>query len=422
MNNVPAPGPVTSLPGLGPTRDKQYAGHLTVNDHCGDNLFFWLFESQNSPENDPLVIWLNGGPGSSSMLGMFAEMGPYKINDDLTLRENPYSWHRVSNLLVIDQPAGTGLSFVQKSKDRNCYVKTEAQATAQLLKGLEMFLKRYPQYSANKLYLFGESFAGRYIPMLAHSILEHNRTAKSKINLTGIGVGDGWVSPVIQEETYGNYAYAHGLIDLAQKAKADQLYLACESAVTESGSPSSAKSDKICNKIEEYIVKVSGGANVYDVRLTGDYQFPNIARYLDQSEVREVLHVSPMVGPWKPTSDVVAGILERGEQDSSAHLFPKLFENIRVLIYNGIYDMDCNFMGTDAWLKSIEWPEGNTFNATPRAPWFDDHMLLGHYREVGNLVQVLVNGAGHLVPMDQPAAALKMFTNFIRRLPFAAQD
>lgn len=419
MNSVPVPGPVTRLPGLGPTRDKQYAGHLTVNDNCGDNLFFWLVESQNSGQNDPLVIWLNGGPGSSSMLGMFAEIGPYKINDDLTLSENPHSWHKVSNLLVIDQPAGTGLSFVQESRNRHCYVKTEAQATAQLLKGLELFLKLYPQFASNELYLFGESFAGRYIPMLAHAIMAHNRTNRCKINLAGIGVGDGWVSPLIQEQTYGRYAYAHGLIDLTQKTQVEKLYLACENAVTQSGSPSSAKSDKTCNKIEEYIVKASGGANIYDVRQTGEYQFPNIARYLNQPEVREALHVSPMVGPWTSSSDIVAGILERGEQDSCSYLFPLLFENIRVLIYNGIYDMDCNFMGTDAWLKSIEWPLGALFNATPRTPWFDDHSLLGHYREAGNLVQVLVNGAGHLVPMDQPAAALKMFTNFIRRLTFA---
>lgn len=409
----PPPGIVLALPGYGPTKEKQIAGHLTVNEACGDNLFFWLFESQSNPRKDPLVIWLNGGPGSSSMLGLFAENGPYKICDDLSLVDNPFSWNKVANLLVIDQPAGTGLSYVEKSHDKNCYTKTEAQATQQLLKGLNLFFDKWPEYRSNDLYVFGESFAGRYIPMLAHAILEYNHQPHDKINLKGIGIGDGWIAPLIQEATYGEYAYAHGLIDQHQRLKVDALFGQCEIAVKASGPVASAESDKICNKIEAYIVDVSGGVNVYDVRCTGDYSFPNIARYLDQASVREALHVSPLVGPWEDTSTIVANILERGEQDSAAHLFPRLFESIRVLIYNGLYDMDCNFIGTDKWLAAIDWPEGKRFNRLARAPWKEADKVLGHYRSLGNLTQVLVNGAGHLVPMDQPESALKMLSIFL---------
>lgn len=415
--DIPRPAPVTYLPGYGPTKEKQYSGHLNVNKECGDNLFFWFFESQRTPKTDPLVIWLNGGPGASSMLGMFAENGPYKIENDLSLKDNPYSWNKVANLLVIDQPAGTGLSFVEKKDDRNCYTKTEAKATKQLLKGLNEFYRLYPEYSTNELYIFGESFAGRYIPMLATAILEQNKNGV-KINLAGIGIGDGWVAPLIQEATYGEYAYSHGLIDLPQKNEVDKLYKTCEKAVIDSGPVASAESDKICNKIEEYIVKVSGGVNVYDIRQTGDYIFFNIARYLNQLDVREALHVSSKVGPWKDTSNIVAEILERGEQDSCAELFPNLFESIRVLIYNGVYDMDCNFMGTDAWLNSITWANSEEFNNKARVPWIESKQLLGHYRNVANLTQVLVNDAGHLVPMDQPKSALIMLSNFLENKPF----
>lgn len=419
MTKMPQPGPVKYLPGYGSTREKQYAGHLKVSNECNDKLFFWFFESKNWPPNDPLVIWLNGGPGSSSMVGMFAENGPYKINDDLTLRDNPYSWHKVANLLVVEQPAGTGLSFVENTDDPNCYVKNEQEATAQLLKGLEHFFELYPDYANNELYIFGESFAGRYIPMLAQAILALNSDAqKTIINLRGIGIGDGWVAPLLQEATYGDYAYTHGLINLPQKRNVERLYRDCEIAVKKSGPVASAESDKICNKIEEYIFHVSGGANIYDIREAGEYSFPNIANYLNQPKVREALHVSPLVGLWNDTSEKVANILERGEQNSCAQLFPELLKNIRVLIYNGVYDMDCNFMGTDTWLKSIEWPEGDEFNDSPRTPWIENEIILGHYRSVGNLTQVLVNGAGHLVPMDQPETALKMLTYYLKTFPF----
>lgn len=418
MSNVPPPGPVNRLPGYGPTKEKQFAGHLTVNEKCGDNLFFWFFESQTEPQDAPLVIWLNGGPGSSSMMGLFAENGPYKINDDLSLADNPFSWNKTANYLVIEQPAGTGLSFVERRDDPNCYTKTETVATQQLLLGLLQFFYLYPEYQSHALYVFGESFAGRYIPMLAHAILEHNKKGDAIINLAGIGIGDGWVAPLIQEATYGDYAYAHGLINRAQKKAVDKLYRHCEIAVTQSGHAASAESYKICNRIEEYIVDVSGGVNVYDVRITGEYSFPKIAEYLDLPEVRKALHVSPDVGPWTDTADIVAKILERGEQNSSAHLFPRLFAEIRVLIYNGIYDMDCNFMGTDDWLDSITWPEGETFNHLSRTPWKENGTLLGYYRKEGNLTQVLVNGAGQLVPMDQPETALKLLNIFINDQKF----
>jgi cathepsin A (carboxypeptidase C) len=418
MSNNQGIGEVNHLPGYGKPKEKQIAGHITVNEKCGDNLFFWLFESQNEPLNDPLVIWLNGGPGSSSMLGLFAENGPYKINPDLTLSDNPFSWNKNANFLVIDQPAGTGLSYVEKANDSDCYAKTESQATEQLLIGLQKFLTQFSKYQNNDLFLFGESFAGRYIPMLAHAILERNKIQETPIKLTGIGIGDGWVAPLIQEATYGAYAYAHGLIDKAQQLAVDQLYSSCEIAVQQSGPVASAESDKICNKIEEYIVEVSGGVNVYDIRQTGEYSFPLIADYLNQPAVRDALHVSPDANAWTDSSDIVAKILERGEQNSSADLFPQLFKKLRVLIYNGLYDMDCNFMGTDDWLASLEWSGSQAFHKQPRLPWTDNGELLGHFRSTGNLTQVLVNGAGHLVPMDQPKSALKMLDIFLNKKRF----
>jgi carboxypeptidase C (cathepsin A) len=411
------PGPVSSLPGYGPVKERQLAGHLTVDTACGDNLFFWFFESQADPAHDPIVIWLNGGPGSSSFLGLFAENGPYKINEDMTLSANPYSWNRNASYLMIDQPAGTGLSYVERARDKDCYTKTEAEATAQLYEGLQLFFEQWPAYRKLDLYVFGESFAGRYIPMIANAILDGNRAGAQPIRLKGIGIGDGWVDPEVQEATYGDYAYAYGLIDLNQKGEVDRLYADCAAAI-DASHPATAEADKICNKIEAYITKVSGGANVYDVRLTGDYQFPLIAAYLNREDVRKALHVSPMVGPWSDTSQKVADILERGEQDSAAHMFPRLFEDLRVLIYNGVYDMDCNFMGTDAWIGKLTWPGGQAFNQRARVPWRIDGELVGHVRHQGSLTQLLVRGAGHLVPMDQPEVALKMLETFLEEEPF----
>ena len=413
-------GEVTKLPGYGTVKEKQLSGYLPVTDKNDAFIYFWFFESQGNPDKDPIVLWLNGGPGSSSFIGLFAENGPYKIQrdrlyvDNYYLVDNPYSWNKNASYLMIDQPAGAGLSYVTDPKES---ARTEQEATDQLYRGLQCFFDRWPAYRKLDLYIFGESFAGVYIPMLATAILDENLKDQPYINLKGIGVGDGFVHPYIQESTYGDYAYAHGLIGLNEKKEADKLYRKCARAIKRSQPVTSRRVDKICNKIEEYISKVSGGANVYDVRLIGDYNFDIIGGYLDQPAVRKALHVSPHVKAWKDTSKRIAYLLERGEQNSYADLYPRLFESLPVLIYNGIYDMDCNFMGTDAWIKALDWSYKKQFLEQERLPWFNEGQLAGHIRSYNNLTQVLVTGAGHLVPLDQPKHALALLNNFTQKKP-----
>jgi len=98
-----------------------------------NNLFHYLFvESQGNPKTDPLVntdskfiiikflkvLWLNGGPGCSSLEGIFEELGPYLINKDgKTLRQNPYSWNKYASIIFLESPAWVGFSYNTKSKN-----------------------------------------------------------------------------------------------------------------------------------------------------------------------------------------------------------------------------------------------------------------------------------------------------------------
>jgi carboxypeptidase C (cathepsin A) len=97
-----------------------------------------------------------------------------------------------------------------------------------------------------------------------------------------------------------------------------------------------------------------------------------------------------------------------------------LFDELRVLIYNGIYDMDCNFMGTDAWLQALPWSFGAEFKVLRRTPWKQEGAIVGYARTAQHLTQVLVLGAGHLVPMDQPKVALEMLDRFLAGRSFTA--
>jgi carboxypeptidase C (cathepsin A) len=408
------PGPVSSLPGYGSVKEAQIAGSLPIAGG-GANLFFWLIESQRDPENDPLVLWLNGGPGSSSFIGFFNENGPYKIEQaaeagEVELVDNPYSWNKHATYMIIDQLAGVGLSGIHSS---SLYAPNESVATNQLYLMLIDFFTRYPEYSKLPFYLFGESFAGHYLPTLAHAILDGNKLGYFHINLKGIGLGDGWVDPLTLQQTYPDYAYAQGLICLNEKTRAEELYRECAAAVLDSMPIPSADSDKTCELIEAYIVKAAGGINVYDVRAFGDYEYSIIGEYLNRPDVRAALNVDPSALPWVDESPIVADLLETGEQSSSAYLFPRLFDELRVLIYNGVYDMDCNFMGTDIWLQNLKWSYGDEFKSKSRRPWKIENAVVGHARSVESLTQLVILNCGHLVPMDQPKVALEMLDRFL---------
>ncbi len=419
---VREPGLVIGLPGY--TRlTRQVAGHLTVDQTCGAHLFFWLFESQGNPDKDPLVIWLNGGPGQSSFFGLFLENGPVQIGPDLTLRDNPHSWNRNASYLMIDQPAGVGLSFVDSPA---CYAPDEQVATEQLYRGLQQFFDRWPKYRKLDLFVFGESFAGHYIPTLATAILKGNQHGNPAINLKGIGIGNGWVDPMTQQSTYADYAYAHGLIGLSQRDKASELYKDCKGEIVLSRIvPHDAT--KTCDRIEKYIVNVSGlglddplEIKQYDVRFSRRFdptELDRIGKFLDREDVREAIHVDPQVPKWVLFPE--RKVLESEVQQSTAGLFPSLLANLRVLMYNGIYDMDANFMGTDAWLQALKaWPGRKEFVEGERRPWGRDGKQFGHVQTAGNLTVVLFADAGHTVPMDTPEASLDMLNTFLRAETF----
>lgn len=86
-----------------------YSGYIDIGQQI--HLFFWFFEARQSPETAPITLWLNGGPGSDSLVGLFTEVGPCTVNPDLTTSINPFSWSQVSNLLFLSQPIGVGFSY-----------------------------------------------------------------------------------------------------------------------------------------------------------------------------------------------------------------------------------------------------------------------------------------------------------------------
>eukprot|EP01031_Cornospumella_fuschlensis_P030191 gene30191-36469_t len=207
---------VNSLPGFTDSSSlNHYAGHILVDEKHNGHFFYWLFESPADSARKPLVIWLNGGPGCSSMDGLFLEIGPFKISSKsggsgVSLAPNPHSWHTVANLLFIDQPVGTGLSFTA-SKDG--LAKSDEDVNRHFVAFLEKFFQKYPQYmtagaspaTTRPIFFAGESHAGHYILSLVDHLLA---TPGSPYSIGGLLLGNPWIHPPSQ---YNPAPYAHAM-------------------------------------------------------------------------------------------------------------------------------------------------------------------------------------------------------------------
>ena len=168
---------IKDLPGLPKAINfKQYSGYLDITE--GKHYFYWFVESQKDPENAPVVLWLNGGPGCSSLFGNLGENGPFRVNaDGKTLVLNPHSWNTVANVIYLESPVSVGFSY----KDDKKYHNTDKSTAEDNHLALEAFFEKFPNLKKNPFYITGESYAGVYIPMLAQQIF----ATKSAIKLKG---------------------------------------------------------------------------------------------------------------------------------------------------------------------------------------------------------------------------------------------
>lgn len=417
---IKAPDRVSYLPGFGCVNDLELAGTLPTRKKQKDDLneddaklFYWFIESQQKSADTPLVLWLNGGPGASSLYGFFMENGPYHVTKDQTLIKRNHTWTNAAHYMIIDQPAGVGLS-----DGKNKTYHNEAEAMDQLYYALLTFYERYAELASRPLYIAGESYAGKYIPELSMRILSGNHLHK-KINLQGIIIGDGWVNPKVQQASNAAFSYAHGLIDQKTAQEVMKLYHQCASEIDKT-SPSTSQAFHICSQIQDLIEKKSGGIYMANVCQNEEPSTQFMVNYLNKKEVRDALHVPKTVPQYSSFSQTVSDILEVGKEDSVASLYATLMKhNIKVLIYNGIDDAkDSNFMGTDQWLSELKWPGQVEFSKANTCVWYVNKKVAGYARTAKELTQIKIRHAGHMAPMDQPEVLLDMLQHFIHHKPY----
>jgi len=386
-----------------------YAGYLTVNKTLQSNLFFWFFPAQNGNTSAPLLLWLQGGPGSSSLFGLFAEQGPIMVDKDQKLHPSEITWNSKYHLLFIDQPVGTGYSF---TKSEDGYVRNEDEVARDLYAMLTQFFQIFPEYVPSPFYVTGESYGGKYVPAIVYKIHVENPQAKVKINLHGMAIGDGLIDPY-NEWDYGPVMYQFGLIDERQLE-----YVNLQTALARNAirlEQYSLAYELFGSLFDEFYSNGTGLNDVYNYLLTQspeafDYYVP----WVTASENRHKIHVGNLTyngGEAVSTAlanDVMQSII--GKVSAIAD------NNYKILIYNGVLDVIIASSLTMDWVDKLEWQYANELRRAERKIWKvkdDDKEVAGYIKQAHSFFVAWVRNAGHMVPAEQPRAAFDLIDRFV---------
>ncbi|OQS07465.1 serine carboxypeptidase-like 48-like [Thraustotheca clavata] len=400
--------------------EKHHSGYI-------NGLFYVFYETRRvirETTDVPVVLWLSGGPGCSGLIAMFVENGPCSVGQGSPTAElNTYSWTKSAHMLYVDQPRGTGFSPSRNSNSD----WAESSAIEDLTIFLQGFFQQNPSYASNDLYIFGESYGGRYVPDLVHHIMtsDNSNNDQLKKNLRGIGIGNGLVSEKANCDTIGSFAQttSKGQLANATQSLVDQ----CDEAVQACQAPSfggvnDCSRTNVCTRLSGQIISAAHSLNMnhYDIRapcypdaFNLCYKFTPLFMFVNMASTMETLGMPGH--SWAPCNqDVFSHVMNADWFEESEYKVAYVLNHgVRVLIYAGDYDLICNWMGQDKWTQEMVWDHQTEFRAQPLSAWKINGQEAGQKRSFGNLTMLRVYNAGHMVPHDQPEVALEMFSSFI---------
>lgn len=452
---------IKDLPGLNdPINFRQYSGYLKADDNKKPKKFlhYWFVESQSDPAKDPVLLWLNGGPGCSSMEGLFAELGPFSVNDDgKTLKLNEFSWNKMANVLFLESPSAVGYSY--STKLVNIY--TDDSTAQENHQALRSFMDKFPQYRNNSLYLSGESYAGVYLPTLGELV-----DADPTLNLKGIAIGNGYLDVSKLSDSLVLFAYHHGLVG---KSTWDRISKHCCD-----GKPVSRESCVFTGRgaswncgfaVGEVSAVLNSGLNPYNIygKCLGTKSAGNTTRasskdivtkslratlldnsmmherpfhvfdpktfaknvgeeppcsddhalinYMNDEQVRKAIHIPAKVGAWD-TCSLLAYIMKYPSLPGG--LTPQIKSliaskrNLTLLVYNGDVDTVCNFLGDEWFVDDLGRKVIKDYSM-----WKVNKQVAGYVKHYDGITFATVRGSGHMVPEDRPQEAYEMIKIFL---------
>ncbi|XP_062113315.1 serine carboxypeptidase-like 7 isoform X1 [Humulus lupulus] len=443
---------VNYLPGFqGPLPFHLEAGYIGVGESEDAQLFYYFVKSERRPDKDPLLLWLTGGPGCSAWSGLVYEIGPlnYKIekyNGSLPkLILNHYSWTKVSNIIFVDSPVGTGFSY---SKTSSVNHWNDFKQLDDLFQFFKKWLINYPEFISNPVYIAGDSYAGMIVPALFQLISNGIKESTiPSITLKGYILGN----PLTDHSTNQNYKipFTHGMALIS-----DELYKSLENNCRGEHKNIDPNNTK-CLKTFQYYQKCIAGIHEnhileldcprdrslkpHKIRRwfnqmnsqvfllfddDDDSPFPpfgcrnydhQLSRYwANNGDVRKALHIRKgSIHEWLRCNHDLGDQYKVDIVSSFQYHVNLSAKGYRSLIYSGDHDMTVPFLATQAWIKSLNYSIVDEWRS-----WIVEDQVAGFTRSYSNqMTFATVKGAGHTAPQYKQKECFAMFQRWINGKP-----
>ncbi|KAK4948158.1 hypothetical protein LTR10_013213 [Elasticomyces elasticus] len=442
---------------------KSYSGYADVAP--GQHIFWWFFETRTGNASEaPLTIWINGGPGSSSMIGLFQEQGPCRIDDDGNVSSNPYAWNNVTNMIFIDEPTQVGFSYSTPvpayidpnsgylvelpnntcpdyASDWDCgtysyfneslTANSTPAAAPNFWATLQGFMGAFPQYSREGVYFTTESYGGHYGPIFSEYFETQNAkniSGAQNINLEGLLIGNGWYDPLIQYQAYYNFSVSpgntYGYDPLNQSVK-DQWYnnlYGPGNCYDQTVDCYARGIDEICSAADNFCFQEV--ENLYDIYLGRDeYDFRELEPdpfpptfyidYLNTDSVQAA--IGAYVNFTESSTPVGNAFGSTGDDDREIGTVEALkaliAKGVKLVMYFGDADYNCNWLGGQVVAGEVNatgYTDAGFVNISST-----DGVVHGQVRQSGTFAFVRIYESGHEVPFYQPLVALEVLNRTI---------
>ncbi|PSN60457.1 carboxypeptidase cpdS precursor [Corynespora cassiicola Philippines] len=444
-------GSANAIPGVNFDIGESYAGLLPISNATNETseLYFWFFPSTNPAASDEITIWLNGGPGCSSLEGFLQENGPISWQYGTPHPVyNPWNWANLTNMVWVEQPVGTG--FTQGTPTAN---STE-EAAQQFLGFWENFVSTFG-LEGRKVYIAGESYAGKYIPYFADAMIQ--RDDKEVFDIRGIMVYDPSVADDVILEDIPAVAYVNeweGLFNLNKTYLEDindraekcgyTSYLETYMTFPPSGplpQPNMTSKDEGCDlwsEITDAVMLTNPCFDIYQIATTCPLLwdvlgFPGSFGYLPEGEtiyfnrtdVQKAINAP--VQEWEECSN---GVLDIDLSPQSSYtVLPRVIDALeRTIIVHGDLDWILLHNGTLLTIQNMTWGGLQGFQEPPTqdffVPYHEDISLsslsakgvMGTWHEERKFTYVLQRMSGHMVPQYQPSSAYRQLEYLLGRV------